>query len=73
MFFRSYDFCFLSLLDQLQEAVVVAQSNPYDKHVDILLKSSSLIRQMAGVVCILCKSGKQCRIDDCAFADDSIR
>eukprot|EP00599_Poterioochromonas_sp_BG-1_P008165 CAMPEP_0173134596 /NCGR_PEP_ID=MMETSP1105-20130129/1387_1 /TAXON_ID=2985 /ORGANISM="Ochromonas sp., Strain BG-1" /LENGTH=1267 /DNA_ID=CAMNT_0014046427 /DNA_START=161 /DNA_END=3965 /DNA_ORIENTATION=- len=46
------------LLDQLQEAVVVAQSNPYDKHVDILLKSSSLIRQMAGVVCILCKSGK---------------
>jgi hypothetical protein len=45
-------------LDHLHEAVTASQSNPYEKHVDVLLKSSAICRQIAGIVCILCKSGK---------------
>ncbi len=46
------------LLDQLHEAVIVSTSNPYDKHVDVLLRSSAIGRQIGGTVAILCKSGK---------------
>lgn len=46
------------LLDQLKEAVQISQQNPYEKHVDVLLKSSSICRQMVGCIAVLCKSGK---------------
>lgn len=45
------------LWDQLQDAVSFAASDPYDKHVDVLMKSSALCRTMGGIVSILCKSG----------------
>lgn len=47
------------LLDQLVEAVTASQQTPHEKHVDVLLKSSALCRQMAGNISILCKSGKR--------------
>eukprot|EP00981_Chlorochromonas_danica_P003688 scaffold681_cov173-Ochromonas_danica.AAC.51 len=46
------------LLDQLKEAIQISQQNPYEKHVDVLLKSSSICRQMVGCISVLCKSGK---------------
>lgn len=46
------------LLDQLEEVTVTLTDNPYEKHVDLLLKSSAICRQISGMACILCKSGK---------------
>ena len=45
------------MLDQAKEANAVSSASPYDKHVDVLLKTSALCREMAGIVTILCKSG----------------
>jgi hypothetical protein len=53
---------YFRLLDQLHEAVINNQNTPYEKHVDVLLKSSAICRQMAGIVCILCKSGKDSKL-----------
>jgi hypothetical protein len=50
--------CADRLLDQLIEALNLSQQTPYEKHVDVLLKSSALCRQMSGNISILCKSGK---------------
>lgn len=49
-------FC-VSLLDQLEEAVRHSQDTPHEKHVDILLRSSAICRQIGGITSILCKSG----------------
>ncbi len=46
------------LLDQLHESIIVSATNPYDKHVDVLLRSSAIARQICGTVATLCKSGK---------------
>jgi hypothetical protein len=46
-------------MDQLEDALVISTENPYEKHVDILMKTSALCRQMSGLVSILCKSGKK--------------
>lgn len=46
------------LRDLLQESISIAATNPYEKHVDILMRSSALARQIGGIACILCKSGK---------------
>ena len=45
------------LLDQLKEALSVSAQNPYEKHVNVLLNSSALCREVGGIICILCKSG----------------
>jgi len=45
-------------MDQLKEAVALSAINPHDKHVDVLLRSSALCREMGGVTIILCKSGE---------------
>ena len=45
-------------MDQLKEAVAFSAINPHDKHVDVLLRSSALCREMGGVTIILCKSGE---------------
>jgi hypothetical protein len=45
------------MLDQLKEAVAFSALNPHDKHVDVLLKSSAICREMGAVTAILCKSG----------------
>jgi hypothetical protein len=58
-FLHFFFIMFFRLLDQLHEAVINNQNTPYEKHVDVLLKSSAICRQMAGIVCILCKSGKE--------------
>ena len=46
-------------MEQLKEAVALSAMNPHDKHVDVLLRSSALCREMGGVTIILCKSGKE--------------
>eukprot|EP01035_Chromulina_nebulosa_P020470 gene20470-26560_t len=49
-------------IDRLFEETCSALSNaaksPYEKHVDIFMKSSALCRKIGGVIGILCKSGK---------------
>jgi hypothetical protein len=46
------------MLDQLKDAISISALNPHDKHVDVLLKSSAICREMASNTIILCKSGK---------------
>jgi hypothetical protein len=46
------------MLDQLKDAISFSALNPHDKHVDVLLKSSAICREMASNTIILCKSGK---------------
>ena len=46
------------MLDHVRKAVVESASHPDKKHVDILLKTSSLGRALGGTVAILCKSGE---------------
>lgn len=45
------------MMDQLKEAIAFSALNPHDKHVDVLLKSSAICREMGAVTAILCKSG----------------
>jgi hypothetical protein len=54
LYYRTITF---RLLDQLKEAISVSALNPYEKHVNVLLNSSALCREVGGIVCILCKSG----------------
>jgi hypothetical protein len=46
------------LLTQVEESIQHSMETPYEKHVDVLLRTSSLCRAMGGPVGILCKSGK---------------
>jgi hypothetical protein len=46
------------LLEQLQDAILVSHSTPYEKHVDVLTRSGAIGRQICGITSILCKSGK---------------
>ena len=46
------------MLEQLKDAISFSALNPHDKHVDVLLKSSALCREMSAITAILCKSGK---------------
>ena len=46
------------MMEQLKEAIAFSAMNPHDKHVDVLLRSSALCREMGGVTIILCKSGE---------------
>jgi hypothetical protein len=46
------------LLTQVEESIQHSMDTPYEKHVDVLLRTSSLCRAMGGPVGILCKSGK---------------
>ena len=48
------------MLDQVHEAIAASTATPYDKHVDVLLKTSALCREIGGTIGILCKSG-ECR------------
>lgn len=48
------------MLDQLKDAVAQCATNPHDKHVDVLLRSSALCREIGAITNILCKSGKLC-------------
>ncbi len=48
----------LRMMDQLKDAIGASALNPHDKHVDVLLKSSAICREMGGPTIILCKSGK---------------
>ena len=41
----------------LREAIQQNAASPFEKHVDVLLTSSSLCRTIGGVIGILCKSG----------------
>jgi len=43
---------------EVGQAVAHSSSNVTTKHVDVLLKTSALCREMAGTVGIMCKSGK---------------
>ncbi len=40
-------------------AIQNASQSPSDKHVHVLLKTSSLCREMGGTLGILCKSGER--------------
>lgn len=46
------------MLEQFNHAVLESVNSPYEKHMDLLVKGSELIRSMTGILCILCKSGK---------------
>jgi len=46
------------MMDQVHEAIANSTAVPHEKHVDVLLKTSALCREMSGIIAILCKSGK---------------
>ncbi len=46
------------LMGQARDAVALNAHTPYEKHMDVLLKTSAMCRLMGGTVGILCKSGK---------------
>lgn len=46
------------MLDQVHEAIAASTTTPHEKHVDVLLKTSALCREIGGTVAILCKSGE---------------
>ena len=47
------------MLDQVHDAIAASTATPHDKHVDVLLKTSALCREISGLVGILCKSGER--------------
>ena len=46
------------LLVDAREAIDRAASSPYEKNVNVLFTTAKMAREMGGIVCILCKSGK---------------
>ena len=46
------------MLVEAREAIARSAASPYEKNVNVLLATSKIAREIGGVVCILCKSGK---------------
>lgn len=46
------------MFDEAKDAVKRQAESPYEKHVDVILKTSAFCRKLAGTTAILCKSGK---------------
>lgn len=55
--FTSFFFVLNRLLDHVRNAIQESANHPGEKHVNVLLKTSSLGRALGGTVAILCKSG----------------
>lgn len=46
------------MLVEAREAIARAAASPYEKNVSVLLATAKIARETGGVICILCKSGK---------------
>ena len=49
---------FDQMIVEARDAIEKAATRPFEKNVNVLLKTGKLCREIAGVICILCKSGE---------------
>ena len=49
---------FDQMIVEARDAIEKAATRPFEKNVNVLIKTGKLCREIAGVICILCKSGK---------------